>query len=294
MPDNIVKFKCDGDKTIGLGHARRTHSLAWECKKAGLLVDVDCGSINEEDTGLYFPHDKGPPGLAVIDLPNEADKAVKFFSDLKIKTLALDYFKSYEPSAVINIHEHFSSDLKCLRYSGYKYMIVRPEILSLRTEPYMKCGEGVIVMMGGADTLGLGDKVARILYDLGEEVTLIVGPLTKDKAAAAGLPYRRLYNPENLPSLMASCKWAVTNGGGSMFEMMCLGKAVHVIPQSDFEENFAVQFLSLKALLGLGLPNLHQPNELSSETTSLAAHRIADGKGLYRILEIIKTMLSEE
>ena len=86
------------------------------------------------------------------------------------------------------------------------------------------------------------------------EVTLIQGPFARNKSLSQD--YEVLINPPNLPDLIKNAGWVVTNGGGSLFEAMYLGKAALALPQSKEELSIADYMLAKSAILGLGLDRI--------------------------------------
>ena len=82
---------------------------------------------------------------------------------------------------------------------------------------------------------------------------------------------------------MASCDWAITNGGMTLLELMSLAKPVWVIPQTQAENRLANKLLKAKAILGIGekilIPSISQKKIIAK-----AASLIIDKKGMERIL----------
>lgn len=89
---------------------------------------------------------------------------------------------------------------------------------------------------------------------------------------------------------MAGCAWAVTTGGTTMLEMLCLGKAVHVVPRTVPEEQFARRFEQKGSLLGMGLEKLSVPNDTRITACEKRGPEIVDGQGCQRIASLIKTL----
>jgi spore coat polysaccharide biosynthesis predicted glycosyltransferase SpsG len=90
---------------------------------------------------------------------------------------------------------------------------------------------------------------------------------------------------------MASCAWAVTTGGTTMLEMLCLGKAIHVVPRTEAELAFAQRFAAQGALLGLGLETLQTPAQDLIQTCQQRGPQLVDGKGCERIAFEIESLL---
>ena len=154
-------------------------------------------------------------------------------------------------------------------------------------------GNGIVVMIGGSDLNQVGESIALRLTDEGKKVYLIQGPGTKERTLADFTNVTVLHDPEDLESRMAACEWAVTNGGGSMMEMMCLGKAIHVVPQTNDELLLAEIVFNKGALLGIGLDSLHIPSSDEIKRVGNRAQELVDGKGVDRIIGLIRHTFSE-
>ncbi len=76
-----------------------------------------------------------------------------------------------------------------------------------------------------------------------------------------------------------------------MLEMLCLGKAVHVVPRTEAEQLFAQRFASEGALLGLGLDSLGLPSLTRIEACERRGSQLIDGKGTERIVREIEALL---
>ena len=76
-----------------------------------------------------------------------------------------------------------------------------------------------------------------------------------------------------------------------MMEMMCLAKAVHVVPRTPSEISFARDVLSRGAILGMGLDGLKVPSEEAMQKTSQRARRLVDGQGASRIVAEIRKLI---
>ena len=84
---------------------------------------------------------------------------------------------------------------------------------------------------------------------------------------------------------MSSSIWGVTNGGGSMMEMMSLGKAVYVVPQTKEEETIANYIYKHDGILGVGIESISVPSEEIITRVGKKAASMIDGNGLHRILD---------
>lgn len=287
---NPVEVMCDGGGTYGFGHIRRSYTLAKALKERDYPVKFSVISDAEKKFTPYFNSTSLDPVIQIFDLPYEIEPLIMEANKRKLRSIALDYFGDGQPSLTISIYEHRIPSPSGRRFAGLKYAIVRPEILQYAPA---KPGENVVVMIGGSDLNRVGESVALLLSQEGQIVELIQGPvITKDYSI--NLPnVTILCTPKTLEINMAKCAWAVTNGGGSMMEMMCLGKAVHVLPQTNDERLLAQIALDKGAILGIGLESLQVPSSADTIRVGKLARQLVDGRGLERIIKIIEDIDSE-
>ena len=76
-----------------------------------------------------------------------------------------------------------------------------------------------------------------------------------------------------------------------MMELMYLGKAIHVIPQTEEEYNLAQLLFMRGGLIGVGLDSLQIADASLRSKTSHIARRLIDGNGLTRIATSIESIL---
>jgi spore coat polysaccharide biosynthesis predicted glycosyltransferase SpsG len=136
--------------------------------------------------------------------------------------------------------------------------------------------------------LGVGVEICDNISKLSTDVTLIEGPFNKRRGKST--QFKIVTNPANLADRMANCLWAVTNGGSLMMEMMCLGKAIFVVPQTTQEKELADFVYSRGALLGVGHEKIEVPDQHQIEQVSTSAKKLIDGKGVERITRIVSDL----
>jgi len=288
VPSKLIEILCDGG-SAGFGHLSRCSSLGRALRERGHRVRV-C-AVSEQGRSLLppSPQDPGPASLLVLDLPQNVDETLGEAESLGIPAVALDYAGPKRPALTISVLERARPPFQAKRLSGLDYAIVREDVRRLRPAPQ---GSGVLVVIGGGDVRNDGIEAVRGLAYCRESVTWVQGPCRRDEAASnppEGV--RVLSSPENLPQLMAQCRWAVANGGTTMMELLCLGKPVHVLSQTSAEEEFARPLLERGALLGMGPGPLREPSLELASRVSAQASRVIDGCGIDRICSALESLL---
>ncbi|MGN6285681.1 MAG: hypothetical protein ACTHM2_11080 [Afipia sp.] len=282
-----IRVVCDGGGSFGFGNLRRSITLAEGLRRSGYGVSVDAVSEGARRLLPAFRNDDGPDDLWLLDLPYDGDAWIEKARALGCPVAALDFMGAATPDLNISIFDHGHAPAAAKHLVGLRYAIIRPDILALAPAAE---GEGVVVMIGGGDSDGLGERVAGLIQTNVDRVTLIEGPLA-EKSRELSPRINRLKSPPELGRLMATCAWAITSGGGTMLEMMCLGKAIHVVPRTRFEVSLAQSILALGALLGVGMENISNPLPERRQQVSAMARRLVDGQGTIRIADALRTLL---
>jgi spore coat polysaccharide biosynthesis predicted glycosyltransferase SpsG len=281
---------CDGGGEYGFGNLCRSATLAECFRSHGHNVRID--PLSDRARNLLsspgWSHDEnGDDDLWLLDLPYNGDAWVNQARVAGRPVAALDFSGTRSPDLVISVFDHGHAPDWRAHLVGLQFAIIRPDVAALSPATG---GEGVIVIIGGGDENGLGESVAVRVADFGDTVTLIDGPLAK---VTRELPQsiRRRGSPHDLANLMAMCAWGVTSGGGTMLEMMCLGKAAFVVPRTKAEESLARHILAQGAILGVGLHSLREPPAEIMGDVAGRARSLVDGAGKDRIVQAVETLL---
>lgn len=282
-----IRVVCDGGGEYGFGNLRRSTTLAASLRTSGYRVSVDAMSPEAQRLLPDSPKEDGPGDIWLLDLPYEGDAWVRKARASKSPVAALDFIGSEPPDLDISIFDHGHAPAMPNRLIGLQYAIIRPEISALAPAA---AGEGVVVIIGGGDANGLGERIAERVHADGNETTLIEGPLAK-KSRELPAKIKRLSSPPDLAQHMAACLWGVTSGGGTMLEMMCLGKAIYVVPRTPSEISLAQFILAQGALLGVGLDRIDRPSVEMRRGVEMIARRLVDGQGSARIAAALQTLL---
>ncbi len=282
-----IQIICDGGRSVGYGHIKRCLALADTLRKRGRSVHVQ--GISESAKELLLDIQKeciARSRILVVDSPSNVDDQIELAREQGQRIVALDYLGEAKPDVLINIYPHAkkSAVLKC--YTGFEYQIIREEIYN---QPRCSQGKGVVVIIGGGDVKGESARAAQVLGRLGYGVTIIKGPTALEMSSSR--PSNVLINPKDLPKLLSSCEWVITNGGGCMFEALYLGKPAVVLPQTNAEYAVASSIFKLGGILGLGLSSIKKYSKDELVKVSKAGVSLIDGKGADRIVDIIEELL---
>lgn len=280
---------CDGNEKIGFGHIRRSQALASQLLHDGSSVQIMRNAYQPNVLLSLMTAKDSMPKIIIFDTPLDIDEKLNFLAKQGQLTIALDYFGNALPDVNIAVFEHQPVLAKRAAYVGFEYIMIRDEISTLGGGVYKDRSGRVMVMVGGGDALCQAHLAAKTLVQTGCKVNLIQGPYALNLPRCAD--YEVHTNPSNLPELFAGCDWAVTNGGGSLFEGLYLSKAVHVLPQTMAEDRIARHFDSLGCLLGVGLESLRAYSKNEVNNIASKAGHLVDGLGVQRVSKIVRSWL---
>jgi spore coat polysaccharide biosynthesis predicted glycosyltransferase SpsG len=280
-----VTVVCDAGPVIGYGHLRRSLSLAQRLEDDGCNVSLHCRSPVIANY-LTKKFDRSiSADVMVYDLPFDINKEILSLRSEGVVSVALDWFGETAPDIAIVVHPHAPFSARKASFVGVDYHIIRDEITQ---QPRGISRSYILVVLGGGDLLGTGEVVAERASGFGEKTLLVQGPLAKYSSNSSS--YTVVADPSNIEEMMAGCDWMITNGGGSMLEGMCLGKAVVSIPQTNLEMNLARHFFRLGGILGIGLDAVRPYSVSRLREVGDAASVLVDGMGLKRVSNIIKSI----
>jgi spore coat polysaccharide biosynthesis predicted glycosyltransferase SpsG len=284
-----IDILCDGNGKVGFGHIRRSLTLATQLKRDGLIVRLIGLSKTSSAILPSIVSDNSELVATIIDYPFDINEKIGRLISPRCLTLALDHFGSFIPDINIAVYAHKELRAFQTSYVGLEYVLIREEIVQFRSSRPSSCENRVMVMIGGADILGHGHLAAQTLAKLGYDVTLILGPFSSSYIQSS--TYKVFINPTNLPKIFANCDWAVTSGGGSLFEGICLGKAVHVLPQTEAEIRIAEFINSQGGILGIGLNSLRRYDYAELNKVGKNAYLLIDGLGAHRVSKIVRSLI---
>ncbi len=285
-----VEIFCDGNKTIGLGHIRRSTALCNHLIGSGISARLTGISATALSLISVQKYSGGSSKIVIFDVFEGIEgRIVQAKNEDKI-CITLDWFGEEIPDINIVVYPHKQVFGQLASYTGFEYIILRDEITRLRKEKLPESASRVFICLGGGDLHDQGHDTAVKLSDLGFDVTLVSGPLSAHKTGGK-TKFKILKDPPYFPRLLSECDWAVTNGGGCFFEAACLGKAAFILPQTDMEIAIAKFAEKKGAVLGIGVENLHAFALPEIRRVAEKAFSIVDGKGLDRVTSIIKNVL---
>ncbi len=280
-----VQIAVDGGPGLGFGHLSRSQTLAAALRAAGAQVRFDPRS--QTARGALFNENctPGAADLLVLDLPYPDDDAIRAARAAGRPVAVLDHAGEARADLAVRTDPRPVPMAAERCEYGLSYAIIRPGILA---QSPRQAGH-VLICIGGSDLGDLGVEAARRLAAAGERVVLVRGPLAAPLAyPPAGVAVRE--TPPDLPALIAGCRYAVTNAGTTALEAMALGKAVHVLAQTEAERATAERFLADGIILGVGLETLAPPDAERAARIAASGRAQVDGRGARRLADLILSL----
>lgn len=209
-----IVFRADAGSNIGFGHLVRSVALAsylrdeFECsvvscndvpEGAGFIGDLiaeagatqvipDKFSVEKSgDFNEWFLNSLRKDQITVLDnyyhdisyqrLVRKMSRASVTIHDIPGAHIAADLFLSPSPVS----QNDFYFDTKCPFYAGIEWSFLREPFLHNAKKRNRKTVERIVIGMGGADPLGLTDRILRILGKIlpDSEIDVIAGPSAK-------------------------------------------------------------------------------------------------------------------
>jgi UDP-2,4-diacetamido-2,4,6-trideoxy-beta-L-altropyranose hydrolase len=189
---------------------------------------------------------------------------------------------------------------------GTQYIMLRREFMAWRKwkREIPLAAQQLLVTIGGSDPGGLTSKIIAALLQgalTGLATTVIVGGsnprLTELRRAAAAAPSQinLLYDPPNMPELIARADLAVICAGGTLWELLYMGCASLSYARDKVQGQIIARLQSMGAVLDLGSDEKFDDSKLIGVITEVAASQtrraemarigreIVDGEGPPRV-----------
>jgi len=337
-------FRADGNSEIGLGHIIRCLALADElgdrnvCPEILFITKYQEGQelielkeykvLRAQNDELSQITQLSYGGVLLItdflDTDNDFISRIKDSPDITLISIDNNTeLKRIDADVVVNANVFDEEETKVIGstkyYLGPKYMILRKEFSSRRTQP-KEIGDQarkILVMSGGADSSrdSLLIKSINALNGIGEEIqiNLICGPACpfigklRELISEAEGEFKLFLNPPNLIEIMNNADIAISAAGITLYELATLGVPSMAVPQrgpnTNHQEDIAISFEAHGACINLGrnvsADLLRQKSvmlmgdRLQRKELSENAKAFVDGGGLERMLQVIESFVKK-
>ena len=343
----MIGFRVDANETIATGHMMRCIAIATQCRRQGmdclfiLAEDKETEKLSDYGFSYSILNSKWD------DMETEKDKMVHLLKEKQIDWLVVDSYQVtasylqflnnlvpvmyiddmmkevYSVTALLHYSQWSEDNFYQKRYAakeikllaGMQFVPLREEFLP--KEQKEKREDSILITTGGTDTYNVSCKVLQSLrkeekfrnYDF----HVIVGSLNQNKKMIMQMQQvdKRIIlheNVKNMGSLMRKCRYAVSAGGTTLYELCACGIPTVCFSFADNQQSFTYEMGNHKIMYyagdarnddNIGIDIVHklcslleQPEETKNFVYRM--QKLVDGKGTQRIAEFLKLNVKEE
>ncbi len=323
MIERVALIRADGNARIGAGHLVRCAALGdalaalgWRCvyARAPGGFALPGGGDTREIVELRGPADTHAdaalaacgraPDAAIVDHYELGDAFAAAIAPAAGRLVRIDDGPGapLRGDIVVNPAPGIDAELygKIRVLTGPAYALLRPAFAAARRDPRRAPGAGrrVLVTLGASTPVARIVEVAARIAALGRvAVEAIGGPDAADFPAPPGVELRRGWS--DLADAMARADLVVTAGGGTVWEMCCLGVPGVVVVTAENQRRNAAALAAAGAARVVGDLDstasdriARAVGDLLDDTAGYAAMagkawKLCDGKGAVRVARAI-------
>lgn len=321
-----ICFVSEGNEKIGMGHVMRCLSLAEAFKKrAHNVFFFSTGELGREKIIAH--------GFELISSIKEEwdcivadtyDITPSFFENLKTYTRCLVYIDDLNQFTYpVDILVNGTASAEYMGYAekqsaelllGLKYNLLREEFQNICCTDQKHDIESIMITTGNSDPKYMTEKILRILlaedYTKKLEYHVVVGSGFASKASIGNefAENRNVHfhiEPAKMSDIMSVSDFAVTAGGGTLYELAACGVPAAVFSYADNQDPQIEALCQMNAIFYFGkaenidgkilvdtIRNMGTQHLKRNEHVKRLKH-LVDGKGTERIVKRIEEYLSE-
>lgn len=278
MKKKKILFRADGYVKLGMGHIYNCITLAYcmiehevlfvtrEDCELGLKKIIDAKfhyrTIKNDDDLLKIVNEY-KPDVFVNDCLNSESEYILKLKTVVPRVVTIEDLGSgaYIADAVLNALYDSPDNATNKFYSGYKYVCLRDEFLTMTVKPYSEVVQNIVVLFGGTDPSNLNEKTYQAAIEIHKKYPDISfsfitgigydcenhGVVTDEK--------NNIFVYPNVPVVSKYTKKAdiaVTSQGRTIYELASMGIPSIVLSQNPREATHS--FATMKhGFLNLGL-----------------------------------------
>jgi spore coat polysaccharide biosynthesis predicted glycosyltransferase SpsG len=293
-PEVEVGIVVDAGPKLGYGHVVRCLRLACALIKRHRVVFYPLSETCKEfieSSGFPTADAQSFPPLVITDLREShgITAAIHRHGSKHISIHDLGLAQCYSDVAIdgsiTRLFPYTTGKNRSL-FLGPQYMITREPVI--REKPM----DTVLVTFGGGSTAEFAQKMSEELWLLG------LTPVT-----TRGFIGSAPMSEEELARTMSTCRFAISGSGVSLYDLLASGVPTIAIAFDRLQLRTADAFHEHGAVLNAGLIERLSPNTLLryclemlenpqlAERSAQAGQALVDGKGLSRVVEIVRRQI---
>ena len=276
----MIGFRVDANENIATGHMMRCIAIAIECRRRGMECIFILAENKETQKLVEYGFSYRILDSKWDDMDGEEDKLIRLIRELKFDWLVIDSYQAtasylasinavvpvmyiddmakevYSVNAILRYgqwpedntyqKEYFSTDVSLL--IGMQYVPLREEFR--KSNAYEQRENSILITTGGTDTYNVTYKVLCELQNRPEfsdyKFEVIVGSLNQNKEVLQELQKidKRItlnQNVKNMDEFMRKCRFAVSAGGTTLYELCACGIPTVCFSFADNQQGFTYE-----------------------------------------------------
>lgn len=327
-----------GNHDVGMGHVYRMLNLAGSLQKKNHAVTFLIPSDKEAVVKVqqygypliqfpvsFFENEKeyekkicNEYSCIIVDALAVSEKIIRLLKNKSRFLLSFDNLGEgrYHTDLLINILYKKESPLQKPQkeLNNFEYLLLNPNYSKYNTKPkkiprYIK---KILISQGGADTHGI---IPQLLYGLDDSTQyifyIVLGPAFQHHSAlhdvlrGKKLNYVILEDTTEPWDVFCQMDLAITGGGMTLFELLCLGVPCITLTGERKELETIDAITSMGLVCNFGFYNPKRKNQINEYIQKIAnnheyrkslseqSRKIIDGRGCERVVQIIETAIDE-
>lgn len=276
----MIGFRVDANEKIATGHIMRCIAIAEECRRQGLdclfILAENKETVRLREHGFSYRILNSKWN----DMESEEKKLKPLLKELHLDWLVVDSYQAtaayltalnrlvpvmyiddmakenYEVSALLHYSQWSGDESYQKRYigkrikllAGMNYVPLRKEFIKSKQEE--KRENSILITTGGTDTYNVTYKVLQSLQKEeqfeGYQFHVIVGSLNQNKEKLKQMMEldKRIFlheNVNNMAYFMHKCRYAVSAGGTTLYELCACGIPTVCFSFADNQQEFTCE-----------------------------------------------------
>lgn len=266
-------YEFGAKKEIGTGHKYRSLNIQNRLVRLGhSIVDIDDN-----------------PDVLVVDHVFSQAELIRKAKSAGTKVVLIDGAEEDVELVDLSISAFYNAKSQ---HRGIRYIIIPKSYDWSRYNSDTKYNT-VFVGMGGFDANNIAERVIKILAEFG--LNALVAKSINHDDLKQRFSNVGIFEEDDYYTAFKECKFAITNGGLTLFQALHFGIPTVAIPQYDHQKNnisavdMCCESVSLEDESGLrSIIDRFSNSESYRHSISLLSQKIVDGKGLERACSLIE------
>lgn len=276
----MIGFRVDANENVATGHMMRCIAIAIECRRRGIDCIFILAENKETQRLAEYGFSYRILDSKWDDMDGEEDKLITLIRELKLDRLVIDSYQAtasyiaginavvpvmyiddmseeeYSVDAILHYSQWPEDNTYQKKYSatdvsllvGMQYVPLREEFRKSNVSGHRE--ESILITTGGTDTYNVTYKVLCELQNRSEfsdyKFEVIIGSLNQNKEILQELQKtdKRIalhQNIKNMDEFMRKCRFAVSAGGTTLYELCACGIPTVCFSFADNQQGFTYE-----------------------------------------------------